>query len=141
MDILCLIPRFSLLASQLKARHPRLAYLHAVEPKVVGMYDRKDADIGTDEENDCIRSVWAPKPFISAGGHNCISAIDAAEHRGDLIAFGRHFIANPDLVYRLENGISLNAYDRKTFYLPEARTGYIDYPFAEESAAKSVSLL
>ncbi|KAK0227617.1 FMN-linked oxidoreductase [Armillaria fumosa] len=134
-------PTFTYLASQLKVRQPRLAYLHVVEPRVVGMYDRKDADIGKHEENDCIRSVWAPKPFISAGGHNRVSAIDAAEHRGDLIAFGRHFTANPDLVYRLENDIPLNAYDRKSFYLPEARAGYTDYPFAEESAAKSVSLL
>ena len=87
-------PTFTYFASQLKAWQPRLAYLHVVEPRVVGMYDRKDADIGIDEENDCIRSVWAPKPFISAGGYNRISAIDAAERRGDLIAFGRHFIAN-----------------------------------------------
>ncbi|SJL05135.1 related to NADPH2 dehydrogenase chain OYE2 [Armillaria ostoyae] len=132
---------FTYLASQLKARQPRLAYLHVVEPRVVGMYDRKDADIGIDEENDSIRSVWAPKLFISAGGYNRLSAIDAAERKGDLIAFGRHFIANPDLVYRLENDIPLNAYDRKTFYLPGTPTGYTDYPFAEESADKSLSLL
>ncbi|PBK63991.1 FMN-linked oxidoreductase [Armillaria solidipes] len=134
-------PTFTYLASQLKIRQPRLAYLHVVEPRVVGMYDRKDADIGIDEENDSIRSVWAPKPFISARGYNRLSAIDAAERRGDLIAFGRHFIANPDLVYRLENDIPLNTYDRKTFYLPGAPTGYTDYPFAEESADKSFSLL
>lgn len=134
-------PTFTYLASQLKTRQPRLAYLHVVEPRVVGMYDRKDADIGIDEENDSIRSVWAPKPFISAGGYNRLSAIDAAERKGDLIAFGRHFIANPDLVYRLENDIPLNTYDRKTFYLPGAPTGYTDYPFTEESTDKSLSLL
>ncbi|PBK92188.1 hypothetical protein ARMGADRAFT_1165915, partial [Armillaria gallica] len=68
------------------------------------------------------------------GGYDRQSAIDAAENEGDLIAFGRHFIANPDLVYRLENNVALNAYNRKTFYLPGevSPTGYTDYPFAEE---------
>ncbi|KAK0455340.1 uncharacterized protein EV420DRAFT_595672 [Desarmillaria tabescens] len=133
-------PTFAYLISQLKARQPLLAYLHVVEPRVVGLYDRKDADIGIDEENDFIRSIWVPKPLISAGGYNRRSAIDTAERKGDLIAFGRHFIANPDLVYRLENDIPLNAYNRKTFYLPGevAATGYTDYPFAEEFVGKSL---
>ncbi|KAK0186105.1 hypothetical protein F5146DRAFT_1105612 [Armillaria mellea] len=107
-----------------------LAYLHVMEPRMLGLYDRKDEDIGVQEENDFIRSVWSPKLLISAG-----------EHTGDLIAFERHFIANPDLVYRLENNIALNAYNRKTFYLPGevSPTGYTDYPFAEEGyTAKSL---
>ncbi|KAK0210037.1 hypothetical protein DFS33DRAFT_1251295 [Desarmillaria ectypa] len=133
-------PTFAYFASQLKVRQPLLAYLHIVEPRVVGLYDREDADIGIDEENDFIRSIWAPKPLISAGGYNCRSAIDTAERKGDLIAFGRHFIANPDLVYRLENDIPLNTYNRKTFYLPGeiSAIGYTDYPFAEEFTAKSL---
>ncbi|WP_223818111.1 hypothetical protein [Mucilaginibacter rubeus] len=49
----------------------------------------------------------------------------------DLVAYGRHFIANPDLVYRFKNGLELNAYDRDTFYGGDAR-GYIDYPVYEE---------
>ncbi|KAK0455323.1 FMN-linked oxidoreductase [Desarmillaria tabescens] len=127
-------PTFGYLASQLKARQPRLAYLHVVEPRMLWMDDRKDEEIGVDEENDFIRSVWSPKPLISAGGYHCQSAIDTAEDKGDLIAFGRHFIANPDLVYRLEKDIKLNPYDRKTFYLPGeiTPTGYTDYPFAED---------
>ncbi|KAK0455306.1 uncharacterized protein EV420DRAFT_594258 [Desarmillaria tabescens] len=131
-------PTFRYLASQLKARQPRLAYLHVVEPRMIGLYDRKDEDIGSHEENDFLRSVWSPKPLISAGGYDRRSAIDTAENKGDLIAFGRHFIANPDLVYRLEKDIGLNAYDRKTFYLPGEITprGYTDYPFAEDYVAK-----
>ncbi|KAK0229210.1 hypothetical protein EDD85DRAFT_852053 [Armillaria nabsnona] len=127
-------PTFAYLVSQLKARQPKLAYLHVVEPRMVGLYDRNDEDIGVQEENNFIRSVWSPKRLISAGGYDRQSAIDTAENKGDLIAFGRHFIANPDLVYRLENNVALNAYNRKTFYLPGevSSTGYTDYPFAEE---------
>jgi N-ethylmaleimide reductase len=44
-----------------------------------------------------------------------------------LIAFGRHFIANPDLPERIELGLPLNPYDRSTFYAFDAR-GYTDHP-------------
>jgi N-ethylmaleimide reductase len=47
-----------------------------------------------------------------------------------LIAFGRHFLANPDLPKRIRLGLPLNAYDRATFYTFDAR-GYTDYPFYE----------
>jgi N-ethylmaleimide reductase len=45
----------------------------------------------------------------------------------DLVAFGRHFIANPDLVERFRLGIPLNPYDRSTFYSSGPK-GYLDYP-------------
>jgi 2,4-dienoyl-CoA reductase-like NADH-dependent reductase (Old Yellow Enzyme family) len=45
----------------------------------------------------------------------------------DLVAFGRHFISNPDLPERLRRGLPLNRYDRLTFYGGDA-TGYTDYP-------------
>jgi N-ethylmaleimide reductase len=44
-----------------------------------------------------------------------------------LIAFGRWFLANPDLPDRLREGTPLNVYDRKTFYGNGAK-GYTDYP-------------
>ena len=46
----------------------------------------------------------------------------------DLVAFGRPFIANPDLPYRLQNGLPLNTPDRTTFFGGGAK-GYTDYPF------------
>jgi 2,4-dienoyl-CoA reductase-like NADH-dependent reductase (Old Yellow Enzyme family) len=48
-------------------------------------------------------------------------------------AFGRHFIANPDLPKRIKLGLPLNPYDRKTFYGGDAY-GYTDYPFYGEVA-------
>jgi N-ethylmaleimide reductase len=46
----------------------------------------------------------------------------------DLVAFGRHFIANPDLPARLQNGWPLNEYDRPSFFGGSA-AGYTDYAF------------
>lgn len=45
----------------------------------------------------------------------------------DAIAFGRPFLANPDLVERLRTGAALNTPDRRTFYTPGPE-GYTDYP-------------
>jgi N-ethylmaleimide reductase len=46
--------------------------------------------------------------------------------KGDLFAFGRPFLANPDLVARMERKLPLNAPDRATFYTPGPK-GYTDY--------------
>jgi len=47
--------------------------------------------------------------------------------KGDLFAFARAFLANPDLVARLERNLPLNAPDPATFYTPGLK-GYTDYP-------------
>ncbi len=50
-----------------------------------------------------------------------------AKGQADAVAFGKAFIANPDLVARLKTGASLNDWDPSTFYTAGAK-GYIDYP-------------
>jgi N-ethylmaleimide reductase len=66
--------------------------------------------------------------FILSGGFDHASAEQALiEKRGDLIAFGRPFLANPDLVARMRQDAPLNAPDTATFYVPGAQ-GYTDYP-------------
>ena len=66
--------------------------------------------------------------FILSGGFDHATAEQALlDHRGDLIAFGRQFLANPDLVARLRKDAPLNAPDMGTFYVPGAK-GYTDYP-------------
>jgi N-ethylmaleimide reductase len=66
--------------------------------------------------------------FVLAGGFDKTTAETAlgAGH-ADLIAFARPFIANPDLVERLQANAELNAVDMSTFYTP-GRKGYTDYP-------------
>ena len=66
--------------------------------------------------------------FILAGGYDAASAEKALQDKqADLIAFGRPFLANPDLVERYKKGAALNAPDMDSFYTPGEK-GYTDYP-------------
>ncbi|KAJ7819683.1 hypothetical protein B0H14DRAFT_2835769 [Mycena olivaceomarginata] len=126
-------PHLSYVVSELAACHPSLAYLHLVEPRVNGNVPREP---GEHESNDVFRALWAPRRFVRAGGFTRGDALEAGEE-GDLVAFGRFYISNPDLPTRLERDIPLTAYDRSTFYLVGQNDprGYTDYPFATVAAA------
>jgi N-ethylmaleimide reductase len=78
-----------------------------------------------------LRKIFKGK-IIAAGGFDPDGA-KAIVERGDadLVAFGRHFLANPDLPKRIKLGLPLNAYDRATFYTFDSH-GYTDYPFYED---------
>ncbi|KAJ6495496.1 FMN-linked oxidoreductase [Mycena vulgaris] len=120
------LPTFSYLVSELAARHPTLAYLHLIEPQISGDESRAEGTVGAHESNYALRVLWAPRPLIRAGGFDRASALAAAED-GNLVAFGRLFISNPDLATRLEQGAPLAPYDRRTFYLVGRGTrGYTD---------------
>jgi NADPH2 dehydrogenase len=60
--------------------------------------------------------------------------VDDDEHpdKDIVVMFGRHFIANPDLVYRIRERLELSAYDRKSFYVSHSAVSYSDYPFSAE---------
>jgi N-ethylmaleimide reductase len=67
-------------------------------------------------------------PFIAAGGFDHGGAEQVlADGKADLVAFGRPFLANPDLVARMKADAPTNAVDMDTFYTPGAK-GYTDYP-------------
>jgi NADPH2 dehydrogenase len=85
------IPQFTHLATTLRAAHPRLAYLHLVEPRVAA---GADVEHPSTDSNDFLREIWKGKPLISAGGYNREDAMKVSDETGDLIAFGRHYIAN-----------------------------------------------
>jgi N-ethylmaleimide reductase len=74
--------------------------------------------------------------LILVGDYNAIRAEEALESGlADLVAFGRPFIANPDLVERLQTGAELAQPNPATFYAPGPNgfeQGYIDYPTLEE---------
>ena len=65
--------------------------------------------------------------YTRQNGIEVIAAGDA-----DLVAYGRSFIANPDLVKRIALDLPFNAYDRSTFYTQDQVKCYNDYPFYEE---------
>lgn len=102
-----------------------LAYLHVVEPRVKG-----NIVIGEDKgpvAAEQLRKIFTGK-IIAAGGFEPETA-EAVVAKGDAdaVAFGRHFIANPDLPKRIQEGLPLTPYDRNTFYT-FAPKGYVDYP-------------
>ena len=79
--------------SELHKRHPNLAYLHAIEPRVQGTGDRIEAAREV-ESNDFLRAIWNDKPWISAGGFTRDNAIKHADEQGELVAFGRYYTSN-----------------------------------------------
>ena len=118
---------FSYVATSLKAWG--IAYLHVIEPRIAG---------NTETGEQVPLAAGAMKraftgAVIAAGGFDADGAQDILERgEADLVAFGRQFIANPDLPDRIRMALPLNAYDRSTFYYGGPR-GYTDYPRARES--------
>lgn len=103
-----------------------LAYLHIIEPRIKGSYEEAEgiAPIASMHLRQIFKGM-----IISAGGFDKAGAENILQKGDtDLVAFGRHFIANPDLVFRLKNGLELNPYNRDTFYGGN-EIGYTDYPF------------
>ncbi|ESK87045.1 nadh:flavin oxidoreductase nadh oxidase [Moniliophthora roreri MCA 2997] len=126
-------PTFSYLATELKRRHPKLAYLHVVEPRIASDHD-SDSAAPESSSNDFLREIWAPKVFISAGGYTREKALDVSEkHENELIAVGRYFTSNPDLPIRMMKNLPCTPYSRSTFYVPgdNSGKGYTDYAFAQ----------
>ena len=133
------IPQFSYVIQELKKLN--LAYLHVVESRVAG-----STDIDSDGINDFAVKIWDNQsPLFLAGGFHPASAkhvVDNEHKDKDIgIVFGRFFISNPDLVFRIQKGLELQQYDRSTFYIPGEPKGYTDYPFSEEFKASNESRL
>jgi len=126
------VPQFTDLISRLRGFG--LAYLHLIEPRVQGNVDR---DVVDTEKLDFAFKAWdRAGPVLLAGGFTPQTAAKAVEvdHRDDEVAivFGRHFVSNPDLPFRVLNGIALTHYDRDTFYKSESADGYIDYAYSDQ---------
>lgn len=109
-----------------------LAYLHLIEPRILGVIeDEKWSQ--TPAAARLLRKYFSGT-IIVAGGFDGQSANDILEAGdADLVAFGRHFIANPDLPERLRKGWPLNPYYRESFF-GGTEVGYTDYPFYAEAA-------
>ena len=107
-----------------------LAYLHIVEPRVIGSQEQADGlpPVATVNLRQFYKgAIVAAGGFDPKGAEEIVTKGDA-----DLVAFGRHFIANPDLPKRIRLGLTLNRYDRNTFYGGNAH-GYTDYPFYDSN--------
>ncbi len=112
-------PLFNHLVGELSKR--KLVYIHLIEGATGGARDVSPFDFGA------LRTNFAGA-YIANNGYSRDLAVEAiASGAADLVAFGRPFIANPDLVERLRRDAPLNELDQKTLYGGGAE-GYTDYP-------------
>lgn len=113
------------MAEQLNKRE--LAYLHMNEPDWAG------GDIKlTEEFRSAIRERFASGALIFCGHYTAEATEQLIQNgHGDGAAFGRPYIANPDLVERFRQDAELNKPDEATYYGGDEK-GYTDYPFLVE---------
>ena len=107
--------------------HRKLAYVHLIEARAseIGIADELHENVPNNAE--LFRRRYAGT-LISAGAYSPVTGAEALDKgHADAIAFGRLFIANPDLDVRVRARAALNPPDRTTFYGGDAR-GYTDYP-------------
>lgn len=121
-------PLFTHVVEQL-ARWP-LAYLHVIEGATGGARDFQQgaqpfdyAALRASYEQVGGTGAW----MVNNGYDRALAMTAVAEGRADVVAFGKAFISNPDLVRRLREQAPLNPWDSKSFYGGGER-GYTDYP-------------
>lgn len=146
---------------QVQKKFPKLAYVSITDPRLDSTAPGGGSDPGmysTDKFRAIFRGIDPnsvsklakesttvfPEPdkahptvVLAAGGYTPSAATSVCNRTGDLIGYGRLYIANPDLVHRIRNGLELNAYNRNTFYTA-GPVGYTDYPFATKDTKKFV---
>jgi 2,4-dienoyl-CoA reductase-like NADH-dependent reductase (Old Yellow Enzyme family) len=124
------VPQFAYFVEQLKQL--KLAYLHIIESRVIN-----NVDCEKTEGINFLLDIWCrTSPVLVAGGYNAenVQVAMEEEYKNNDVAvvFGRHFLANPDLPFRLRHQLPLNGYDRSSFYTATQEKGYADYPFSTE---------
>ena len=119
-------PLFDYIVDRLNAL--KLIFIHVIEGATGGPRDIAPFDYGS------LRKRFKGA-YIANNGYDLTLANKAlAANEADLIAFGKLFISNPDLVERFKRGAPLNAFDKATFYGGGAK-GYTDYPVLGEADA------
>lgn len=121
-------PQFAYLVTELNKLN--LAFIHLVEARISG-----NADVEASEKLDFLVDIWNG-PLLLAGGFKPDSAVKTVEeeypNKNVVIVFGRYFISNPDLVFRIQKGIELSQYDRSKFYIPGSPEGYTTPEFSKQ---------
>ncbi len=115
------IPTFDYIVNKLNDYD--LAYVHLSEP----FNDVSDIPYAVENIAEHYRPIYKGTLMINAGfdqekGNKVIEKGNA-----DLVAYGKPYISNPDLVERFEQGVELSDWDEDTFYVP-GKKGYTDYP-------------
>lgn len=132
-----LIAQYSYIAGQLQKRADNqdgIAYIHMIEPSATNFTLKEGLGEYKGGNNDFIYSVWKG-PVIKAGNLalHPEHVKEIVKNDRTLIAFGRYFVANPDIVHRMAKGLPLNEYDISTFYT-QGKEGYTDYQTYDQAA-------
>lgn len=107
-----------------------IVYIHTVDHSSMGAPEVSHSVKATIREN-------FGGTIILSGGYDADRAeADLEAGKGELVAFGKPFISNPDFVKRIKLGAELAAPDFATFYTPGEK-GYTDYPVLEEQLQTS----
>ncbi|GAO25768.1 FMN-binding oxidoreductase [Alicycliphilus sp. B1] len=119
-------PLFEHLARQLAPLS--LAYIHVIEGATGGPREVEGRPFDYAAFKAAYRDAGGRGAWMVNNGYDRDMALQAvASGHADMVAFGRAFISNPDLVERLRRNAPLNEWDRPTFY-GGGEKGYIDYP-------------
>ena len=119
-------PLFEHLAQQLAPLG--LAYLHVIEGSTGGPREIADRPFDYAAFKAAYRNAGGHGAWMVNNGYDRALALQAvASGHADMVAFGKAFISNPDLVLRLRCDAPLNGWDKTPFYGGGAK-GYIDYP-------------
>jgi N-ethylmaleimide reductase len=110
-----------------------LAYLHIIEGATGGPREIDDRPFDYTALRKAWRDAGATGAWMVNNGYDKELAEEALRNGADLIAFGKLYIANPDLVDRLRENAPLNTPDKSTFY-GGGDEGYIDYPSLGDTA-------
>ena len=112
-------PLFEYITDQLSAL--KLVYIHVIEGATGGPRDNAPFDYAS------LRKRFKGTYIANNGYDHGLAEKVLGDGNADLIAFGKPFISNPDLVARLKKNAPLNEPDKNTFYGGGAK-GYTDYP-------------
>jgi N-ethylmaleimide reductase len=104
-----------------------LAYVHVIEGATGGPREVPDRPFDYAALRAAYRAAGGEGAWMVNNGYDLSLAQDALAEGADLVAFGKTYIANPDLVERLKQGGPFNPPDRTTFY-GGGEKGYTDYP-------------
>ncbi len=117
---------FNHVVEQLETRHP--VYIHVIEGATGG-----PRDVAPGFSFEDLRRRYTGTWIVNNGYDLDLARTVVAEGKADLVAFGRPFISNPDLVERLRRNAPLAPIDQATLYGGGAK-GYTDYPVLEPAA-------
>ncbi|EFQ33719.1 NADH:flavin oxidoreductase/NADH oxidase [Colletotrichum graminicola] len=131
--------QYTYIVKELKKMNVPLAYLSLVEARgdPAMLLDPEQNSAASQQTLDFILEVWNNmSPVIVAGNYSPETAARALEEQYEkwdvVVAFGRSFLANPDLVWRIKHGVPLSKYHRHSFYIKGSEIGYNDYTFSQE---------